>query len=169
MILKNKVAVSKIQWDSCQKPNSLTKSPIEGHFSRSNIFLLYFCGKKFRQKYCLLMQKKHGFVEFNHFMKKERLKNSSKTLKQWKPMVFCKLQTKKCEEISTTKLRHINCLHSSSIYPHESKNKTEKERKSKLKIIATITSQLKLDGLAQSVKNKERKVAGIFLRVRQVS
>ena len=87
------------------------------------------------------MQEKNGFVEFHHFMKKERLNNSSKTfLKQWKPIGFCKLQTKKCEEISTTRLRHVNYLHSSSIYPHESKNKTEKGRKSKVKIIATITS-----------------------------
>ena len=50
---------------------------------------------------------------------------------------FCKLQTKKCEEISTTRLRHVNYLHSSSIYPHESNNKTEKGRKSEIKIIAT--------------------------------
>ena len=87
------------------------------------------------------MQKKNGFVEFHHFMKKERLNNSSKTfLKQWKPMGFCKLQTKKCEEISTPRLRHVNYLRSSSIYPHESRNKTEKGRKSKVKIIATIIS-----------------------------
>ena len=87
------------------------------------------------------MQKKNGFVEFLHFMKKERLNKSSKTfLKQWKPMGFCKLQTKKCEEISTPRLRHVNYLRSSSIYPHESRNKTEKGRKSKVKIIATITS-----------------------------
>ena len=52
--------------------------------------------KIFWQKYCLLMQKKNGFVEFHHFMKKERLSNSSKTfLNQWEPMGFCKLQTKK--------------------------------------------------------------------------
>ena len=95
--------------------------------------------KFFWQKYCLLMQKKNGSVEFHHFMKKERLNNSSKTfLKQWKPIGFCK--TKKYEEISTTRLRYVNYLHSSSIYPHESKNKTEKGRKSKVKIIATITS-----------------------------
>ena len=84
------------------------------------------------------MQKKNGFVEFR-FMKKEKLNNSSKKfLKQWKPMGFCKLQTKKYEEIS--RLRHVNYLHSASIYIHESKNKTEKGRKSKVKIIATITS-----------------------------
>ena len=95
--------------------------------------------KIFWQKYCLLMQKKNDFVEFHHFMKKERLNNSSK-IKQWKPMGFCKLETKKCEEISTTRLRYVNYLHSSSIYPYESKNKTKKGRKSKVKIIATITS-----------------------------
>ena len=87
------------------------------------------------------MKKKNDFVEFQHFMKKERLNNSSKTfLKQWKPMGFCQLQTKKCEKISTPRLKHVNYLHSSSIYPHESKNKTEKGRKSKAKIIATTTS-----------------------------
>ena len=42
------------------------------------------------------MQKKNGVVEFYHFMKKERLNNSSKTfLNEWEPMGFCKLQTKK--------------------------------------------------------------------------
>ena len=87
------------------------------------------------------MQKKNGFVEFHHFMKKERLNNSSKTfLNQWWSMGFCKRQTKKCEEISMTRLSHLNFLHSSSIYPQESENKTEKGRKSKAKIIATIAS-----------------------------
>ena len=87
------------------------------------------------------MQKKNGFVEFHHFMKKEKLNKSSKTfLKKWKPMGFWKMQTKKCEEISTPRLRRVNYLHSSSIYQHESKNKREKGRKSKVKIIATITS-----------------------------
>ena len=85
----------KIQWDSCRKPNSLTKS-IEVHFSRSNIFLFYFCKKKYLAGYCSLMQKKNGFVEFHHFMKKERVNNSSKNfLNQWWPMGFCKWQTKK--------------------------------------------------------------------------
>ena len=55
-------------------------------------------------------------------------------------MGFCKLQTKNCEEISTTTLRHVNYPHFSSIYPQESKNKPEKGRKSKEEIIATITS-----------------------------
>ena len=41
------------------------------------------------------MQKENGCVEFHHFMEKVRLNNSSKTLKQWEPMRFCKLQTKK--------------------------------------------------------------------------
>ena len=41
------------------------------------------------------MQKKNGFVEFHHFMKKERLNNSSKTfLKQWKPMGFVNCKQK---------------------------------------------------------------------------
>ena len=47
---------------------------------------------------------------------------------------------KKCEEISTTRLRHVNYFHYSSIYPQDSKNKIEKGRKSKVKIIATIAS-----------------------------
>ena len=170
IILKKEVAIYKIQRDSCQKPDRLRKSSKEVHFSRSDTFLLFFVRKFFWQKYCLLMQRENGFVEFHHFIKKGSLNNSSKKfLKQWKPMGFCKLQTKKCEEISTTRLRHVNYLHSSSIYPHESKNKTEKGRKSKVKIIATITSQLKLVGLAHSLKNKGRKVAGIFRRVRRVS
>ena len=55
-----------------------------------------FLRRKVWQKYCLVMQKKNSFVEFHHFMKKERLSNSSKTfLNQWEPMGFCKLQTKK--------------------------------------------------------------------------
>ena len=87
------------------------------------------------------MQKKNGFVEFHHFMKKERLNNSSKTfLNQWWPMVFINGKPKKCEEISMTRLRHVNFLHSSSIYPQESENKTEKGRKSKAKIIATVAT-----------------------------
>ena len=44
-------------------------------------------------------------------------------------MGFCKLQTKKCDEISTTRVRHVDYLHSSSIYPQKSENKTEKGRK----------------------------------------
>ena len=47
---------------------------------------------------------------------------------------------KKCEEISTVRLRHVNYFHSSSIYPQESENTTEKWRKSKVKRIATIAS-----------------------------
>ena len=39
-----------------------------------------------------------------------------------------------------TRLRHVNYLHSFWIYPQESENKTEKGRKLKVKIIATITS-----------------------------
>ena len=79
------------------------------------------------------MQKKNGFVEFHHFMKKERLSNSSKS--------FLNCKQKKCEEISMTRLRHVDYLHSSSIYLQESENKTEQEIKSKVKIIATMASQ----------------------------
>ena len=103
------------------------------------------------------MQKKNGFVEFHRFMKKERQLKQN-LFKSVGTMGFCKLQTKKCEEISTTRLRHVNYLHSSSIYPQESENKTEKGRKSKVKIIAT-----------HFLRNKERKVAGIFGRFCQVS
>ena len=55
-------------------------------------------------------------------------------------MGFCKLQTRKCEEISTARLRHVNYIYSFSIYPQESENKTEKGRKSKVKMIATTVS-----------------------------
>ena len=114
---------------------------MEVHSSRSDIFPLDFCEKKVWQKYRLLMQKKNGFAQFHHHMKKDRLNNSSKIyLNQWEPMGFCKLQTKKCGEISTVRLRHVNYFHSSSIYPQESENKTEKWRKSKVKRIATIAS-----------------------------
>ena len=37
--------------------------------------------RKVWQKYCLLMQKKNGFVEFHYFMKKERLTTQAKLLK----------------------------------------------------------------------------------------
>ena len=113
------------------------------------------------------MQKKNGVAEFHHFMKNEILNNSSKTfLSQWEPMGFCK--QKKCEKISTTRLKHVDYLHSSSIYPQESENKTEKRRKPKVKIISHHSSP-KLVGLAHFLQHKERKVAGIFLSVRQVS
>ena len=114
---------------------------MEVHSSRSDIFPLYFCEKKVWQKYRLLMQKKNGFAQFHHHMKKDRLNNSSKIyLNQWEPVGFCKLQIKKCEEISTVRLRHVSYFHSSSIYPQESENKIEKGRKSKVKRIATIAS-----------------------------
>ena len=55
-------------------------------------FQYFYCilvRKKVWQKYCLLMQKKNYFVEFHHFMKKERLNNSSRTfLNQWDPKVL---------------------------------------------------------------------------------
>ena len=96
---------------------------MEVHSSRSDIFPLYFCEKKVWQKYRLLMQKKSKIY-----------------LNQWEPMGFYKLQRKKCEEISTVRLRHVNYFHSSSIYPQESENTIEKWRKSKVKRIATIAS-----------------------------
>ena len=72
-------------------------------------------------------------------MKKERLKNSSKTfLNQWNQWVFVNCK-QKSEEISTTRLRHVNYyIHSSSIYAQESENKIQKGRKSKVRIIAAI-------------------------------
>ena len=42
-------------------------------------FYCIFVKKKVWQKYCSLMLRKNGFVEFHHFMKIERLNNSSKT------------------------------------------------------------------------------------------
>ena len=65
-----------------------------------------------------------------HAEEKWLCKHSSKTfLEKWKPMGFCKPQTKKYEQISTPRLKHVNYLHSSSIYSHESKNKTERKSK----------------------------------------
>ena len=87
--------------------------------------MLYFCEKKRLAEVLLIHAEKNGCVDFHHFMKKERLSNSIKTfLNQWEPMGFCKLQTKKkCEEVSTARLRHENTdtyhvryLHSTSIY-----------------------------------------------------
>ena len=66
------------------------------HRSTFQYFYCILMRKKVWQKYCLLMQKRNGLAEFYHFMKKERLINSSKTfLNQWEPMSFCKLQTRK--------------------------------------------------------------------------
>ena len=42
--------------------------------------------------------------------------------------------------VATYWLRNVNCLHSSSIYPQESANKTAKGRKSRVKIRATRAS-----------------------------
>ena len=117
------------------------KSPKEVHFSRSNIFLLYFCEKFFLAEVLLTHAEEKWLCRISSFYEKRKTKqlkqNFFKTVETYG---FCKLQTKKCEEISTARLRHVNYIHSSSIYPHESKNKTEKGRKSKVKIIATITS-----------------------------
>ena len=52
-----------------------------------------------------------------------------------------KMQTKEMWENFHEEIeRHVNYLHSSSIYPQERVDKTEKGRKSKIKIIATIAS-----------------------------
>ena len=127
IILKKEAAVYKIQWDSCQKPNSLTKSPIEVHFSRSNIFLLYFCGEKFLVEVLLTHAEEKWLCRILSFYEKRKTKQHKQNFfKKMETYGFCKLQTKKCEEISTTRLRYVNYLHSFSIYPHESKNKTEK-------------------------------------------
>ena len=76
-------------------------------------FYCIFMRSKVWQKYCLLMQKKNGFIEFHHFMKKERLNNSSKTFSnQWEPMGFRKLQRKKMwgnfHDETETMLTNIN-------------------------------------------------------------
>ena len=79
------------------------------------------------------MQKKNGFVEFHHFIKNERLNNSNKTfLNQWETMGFCTLQTKMKFSRQDWDMLTIFIL---------PQNKTEKEIKSKVKIIATIASQ----------------------------
>ena len=70
---------------------------------------------------------------------KQLKQNFSKSVGTYGFFVNCK--QKKCEEISTTRLRHVDYLNSSSIYPQETENKTEKGIKSKVKIIATIASQ----------------------------
>ena len=58
-------------------------------------FYCIFMRRKFWQKYCLLMQKKNGFVEYHHFMKKGRINNLSKTsLNKWDPMGFRKTTNK---------------------------------------------------------------------------
>ena len=105
-----------------------------------NIFLLYFCEKKCLAVVLLTHAEEKWLCRISSFYEKRKTKqlkqNFFKTVETYG---FCNLQTKKCEKISTTRLRHVNYLHSSSIYPHESKNKTEKGRKSKVKIIATIT------------------------------
>ena len=68
--------------------------------------------------------------------KTKKLKQNSGNL--W---LFVNCKQKKCEEISTARLKHVDYLHSSSTYPPESENKTEKGRKSKVKIIAIIANQ----------------------------
>ena len=160
---KRYIAVYKIQWDSCQKPNSLTKSPIEVHFSRSNIFLLYFCEKKILAEVLFTHAEEKWLCRILSFYEKRKTKQHKQNFfKKMETYGFCKLQTKKCEEISTARLRHFNYLHSSSIYPHKRKNKTERGRKSKVKIIATITSWLKLVALAILQKLREGKQLEFF-------
>ena len=102
---------------------------------------MYFCEKKILAEVLLTHAGKKWLCRISSFYEKRKTKQLKQNfLKTVETYEFCKLQTKKCEEVSTTRLRHVNYLHSSSIYPHESKNKTEKGRKSKVKIIATITS-----------------------------
>ena len=63
---------------------------------------------------------------FDEKRKTKQLKeNFFKTVEASMGFVNCK--PKNCEEIFTTRLRHVNYLHSSSFYPHESKNR-EREK-----------------------------------------
>ena len=117
----------------------MTKS-IEVHFSRSHMFLLYFFAKKSLAEVPLTHAEEKWRCRTSSFHENEILNNSIKTFQnQWGPMGFCK--QKKCEKISTTRLKHVDFLHSFSIYPQESENKTEKRRKPKVKTIATIARQ----------------------------
>ena len=63
----------KIQWGSCQKPNSLTKS-IEVHFSRSNIFLLYFFEKKSLAEVLLTHAEEKWLCRISSFYEKRKTK-----------------------------------------------------------------------------------------------
>ena len=116
----------------------------EKYISVDQIYFYWiFFEKKSLAEVLLTHAEETWLCRISSFYEKERLSNSSKTfVNQWEPMGFCKLQKKKtCEEISTTRLRHVDYLHSSSIYPQEGENNTEEGRKSKVKIIATIASQ----------------------------
>ena len=77
------------------KSQTVWQNP-EKHISVDQIyFYCIFLEKQSLAEVLLTHAEKNGFVEFHHFMKKERLSNSSKTfLNQWEPMGFCKLQTK---------------------------------------------------------------------------
>ena len=63
----------KIQQGSCQKPNSLTKS-IEVHFSRSNIFLLYFFEKKSLAEVLLTHAEEKWLCRISSFYEKRKTK-----------------------------------------------------------------------------------------------
>ena len=89
----------------------------------------------------LTQAEKNGFVEFHHFMKKktEQLKQKFSKLVGKCGFLYT-ANNKACGEISLIRLRHVDFLHSFSIYPQESKNNTVEGRKSNLKIV-TIASR----------------------------
>ena len=60
------------------------------------ISIVFLWERKFGRSTAYSWEKKNGFEGFHHFIKKERLNNSSKIcLNQWELMGFCKLQTKR--------------------------------------------------------------------------
>ena len=75
-----------------------------------------------------------------HAEEKWLCKHSSKTsLKKWKPMGICKLQTKNYEETSTPRLRQLTIF----ILPqsiHMRVRTTQRENVRYIKIIAIVTS-----------------------------
>ena len=68
-----KLYIYKIWSNSCQKPNSLTKSR-EVHFSRSNIFLLYFFEKKSLAEVLLTHAEEKWLCRISSFYEKRKTK-----------------------------------------------------------------------------------------------
>ena len=68
-----KLYIYKIWSNSCQKPNSLTKSR-EVHFSRSNIFLLYFFEKKSLAEVLLTHAEEKWLCRISSFHEKRKTK-----------------------------------------------------------------------------------------------
>ena len=63
----------RIQWNSCQKPNSLKKS-IEVYFSRSKKFLLHFCEKKSLAEVLLIHAEEKWLCRISSFYEERKTK-----------------------------------------------------------------------------------------------